>query len=191
MSKLMGLPSHSFIGFFIKPNIKHEFMKNKDSAINPPPASKTYLAIVSLLTFVIPLTGFILEHLINKSGLTFLLFGKWFIFSAVGLRLFMAGLRQTTQPGFTSRQIFHIEGPEALPIVRELGFANLCFGLVGLIALFIPGWRVVSAAASGLYYGLAGLQHLIKRPAGANEWFALWTDLLIFALLALFLFLSV
>jgi hypothetical protein len=30
------------------------------------------------------------------------------------------------------------------------------------------------------------LQHLIKRPAGTNEKFALWTDLLIFAVLVLY-----
>ena len=66
-----------------------------------------------------------------------------------------------------------------MPIVRELGFSNLCFGLIGIISLFIPSWRIVSAFGSGLYYGLAGLQHFIKKPVGANEKFALYTDILI------------
>ncbi|MFT3946649.1 MAG: hypothetical protein QM763_06710 [Agriterribacter sp.] len=36
------------------------------------------------------------------------------------------------------KEIFHIDSPDSLPIVRELGFANLCFGLVGIVSLFIP-----------------------------------------------------
>ena len=144
--------------------------------------NKTYFIIVTALTFIIPAIGFIIEHFASDIALTFELFCKWFIFSAVGLRLFLAGIRQVTKPEFTAKQIFHIDNPDSLPIVRELGFANLCFGLVGLISFFKADWRVVSAFASGLYYGLAGLLHLIKKPAGANEKFALWTDLIIFCI---------
>jgi hypothetical protein len=150
-----------------------------------------YLISVSVLTFVLPIIAFIIEHFISTVALTFLLFGKWFIFSAVGLRLFLAGIKQTLQPAFTARQIFHIDGPDVLPIVRELGFANFCFGLVGLISLFKPEWRTVSGFASGLYYGFAGLQHLLKRPVGTNERFALWTDLIIFLVLVLYVFITI
>jgi hypothetical protein len=145
--------------------------------------NKTYIAVVSLLTFVIPAVGFLGEHLAAQTALTFGLFCKWFIFSAVGLRLFLAGVRQTLKPEFTAREIFHIEGSESFPIVRELGFANLCFGLVGIVSLFKPEWRVVSAFASGIYYALAGSLHLTKKPAGKNEKVALWTDIFIFILL--------
>lgn len=145
--------------------------------------NKTYITIVTVLTFIIPAIGFAVEHLISGSSLTFGLFSKWFVFSAVGLRLFLAGIRQITKPTFTAKQIFHIDNPDSLPIVIELGFANLCFGLVGLISIVKPEWRIVSAFASGLYYGLAGLLHLLKKPAGTNEKFALWTDLIIFVVL--------
>ena len=145
--------------------------------------SKKYFISVSLMTFVIPAVGFIAEHLSRALPLSFELYSKWFIFSAVGLRLFVAGIQQSAKPAFTAKEIFHIDNPESFPIVRELGFANLCFGLVGIISLFKPEWRIVSAFASGIYYGIAGLQHLIKTPASANEKFALWTDLLIFAVL--------
>ncbi|HOI33199.1 MAG: hypothetical protein PHG67_04795 [Bacteroidales bacterium] len=145
-----------------------------------------YIISVSLLTFVVPIIGFVAEHFVSDKALTFALFGKWFIFSAVGLRLFLAGLKQVKQPSFTLKQIFHIDSPESFPILRELGFANLCFGLVGIISLFLPEWRIVSAFASGLYYGLAGLQHGLKKPAGVNESFALWTDMGIFVLLLIY-----
>lgn len=148
--------------------------------------NKRYFISVSIMTFLIPATGFFAEHLLQRTALTFGLFGKWFIFSAVGLRLFVAGLQQTAKPAFTAKEIFHIDSPETLPVVRELGFANLCFGLVGIVSLFKPEWRTVSAFASGLYYVMAGLLHLLKKPASANETFALWTDLAIFFVLAVY-----
>jgi hypothetical protein len=146
--------------------------------------NKGYIIGVSILTFVLPLICTIIEILVIKDKpFSFALFGKWFIFSAVGIRIFMAGIKQTTNPAFTARQIFHIDSVESFPIVRELGFANLCFGLVGLVSLFVPSWRIVSAFASGLYYGLAGIQHFIKKPAGMNEKFAMVTDIIIFIIL--------
>ena len=54
---------------------------------------------------------------------------RWFVFWGVGVRLFVAGVRQVAQPSFTAREIFHLASPDAEVIVRELGFANLCFGL--------------------------------------------------------------
>ncbi len=89
-------------------------------------------------------------------------------------------------PAFTAKTIFHIDSPDVYPILRELGFANMCFGLIGIISLFIPSWRMVSAFGSGLYYGIAGLQHMLKKPAGVNERFALITDWIIFALLLIY-----
>lgn len=146
-----------------------------------------YFIIVFITVVIIPTAGFFIEHLTHDIPMSFVLFGKWFIFSAVGLRLFMAGIQQSAKPQFTAREIFHIEGSESLPIVRELGFANLCFGLVGIISLFQPEWRMVSAIASGLYFGLAGLLHTTKKTATANERFALWTDWIIFAVLLIYI----
>jgi len=148
--------------------------------------NKQYIISVTMLTFILPAVGFIIEHLITNIAMTFELFGKWFIFSAVGLRLLIAGIRQTTNPAFTAKEIFHIDSTESFPILRELGFANICFGLIGIVSLFIPHWRVVSAFGSGLYYGIAGLQHFFKKSAGTNETFALITDILIFILLTIY-----
>ncbi|TGD58146.1 DUF6790 family protein [Flavobacterium humi] len=149
--------------------------------------NKIYIFSVSLLTFFLPVVCFFIEAIRNGSTfLSFDLFGKWFIFFAVGFRLFIAGIKQIKDPGFTAKHIFQIQTEESFPIVRELGFANLCFGLIGIVSLFLPQWRIVSAFGSGLYYGIAGLQHLIKKPAGTNEKFALATDLIIFGILLLY-----
>ena len=158
---------------------------NKQSNIN-----SRYFIVVTVLTFLLPAAGFMAEHFINSTPLSFERFARWFIFSAVGLRLFLAGIKQTTDPAFTAKEIFHISGTESHPVVRELGFANLCFGLLGIASLFKPEWRTASAFASGLYYGMAGLLHLIKKPAGTNEKFALVTDVIIFLFLLAYLLTS-
>ena len=157
-------------------------MESKKSDIN-----KLYITSVSVLTFLFPIIATIIQVLLNKDlKFSFELFGKWFIFSAVGLRLLFAGVKQTSDPAFTAKEIFHINNTEVLPIVRELGFANICFGIIGIVSLFLPQWRIVSAFGSGLYYGIAGLQHLIKKPVGINEKFAQVTDILIFILLLVY-----
>lgn len=159
-------------------------MATTHSAIDKP--NKFYIISVSVLTFIIPLIGCLAEFKVSGEVLNFTLFCKWFIFSAVGLRLFLAGIKQVKNPAFTAKQIFHIDSPDSFPILRELGFANICFGLVGIISLFKQEWMIVSAFASGLYYGIAGFQHALKKTAGINEKFALWTDLFIFAVLLIY-----
>ncbi len=145
-----------------------------------------YITSVSVLTFVLPTIGFIAEHFITDTALTLDLFSKWFIFSAVGLRLFFAGVKQVKNPEFTAKHIFHIDSPDSFSILRELGFANICFGLTAIVSLFKPEWRIVSAFASGIYYGIAGVQYGLKKTSGSSEKFTLWTDLFIFVILFIY-----
>jgi hypothetical protein len=147
-----------------------------------------YVTSVLALTVVFPAVSALLESLAVHHVFSPATLAKWFIFWAVGVRLFLAGLRQIFTPAFTAKEIFHIHHEPAHAIVRELGFANLCFGLVGLVSLWLPGWRIVSASASGLYYGLAGVAHAIKKPVSPNETFALISDAFIFLALAACLF---
>lgn len=151
--------------------------KNEDGR---PAANLQYIIVVTVLTLVLPVASFVTEHLSKNTAPAFLSFGKWFIFSAVGLRLFLAGFKQATNPAFTAKEIFHLQSTESHPVVRELGFANLCFGLLGIVSFFKPEWRTASAFASGLYYGMATFLHIIKKPAGTNETVALVSDLVIF-----------
>jgi len=150
-----------------------------------PPLSKRYLIVVLASALILPSLSVFVEFFVNKpESISVALAGKWFIFYAVGVRLTMAGMVQVIKPSFTAKEIFHIESESAFPVVRELGFANICFGLIGLISLFLPQWRIVSAFGSGLYYGIAALNHIIKKPAGANEMVALVSDVFVFLVLA-------
>jgi len=141
--------------------------------------SKPYLLSILLTALVIPAGGVVAEHLMHAVPWSALLLSKWFIFTAGGLRLLIAGIKQAMDPAFTAQRIFHIQGAESLPIVRELGFANVCMGSLGVISLFAPGWRLAAAFACGLYFTFAALGHIAKKPVGPNERLALWSDVLI------------
>jgi hypothetical protein len=117
-------------------------------------ANKQYFIVVSAITFLLPAICTVAQALINKDTFSFEVFAKWFIFSAAGIRLFIGGIKQITNPASTAKEIFHIDSMASLAIVRELGFANLCFELVGLISRLQPSWRIVSAFGSGFIMGL-------------------------------------
>ena len=66
--------------------------------------------------------------------------GRWFAVWGVGVRLGPAGLRQIVQPRFTARNIFQMTNDEALPLVRELGVANVGTALVALLSIVAPSF---------------------------------------------------
>ena len=122
---------------------------------------------------------------LHSSSSLLLLVGKWFVFWAVGIRQLIAGLRQTIHPEFTTEGIFGIKSRDSLPIVQELGFANLSMGVRG--ALSIVDGRLVfpSAIASGLFFGIAGIKHLTMKERNFAENVAMVSDLLLSAVLAI------
>lgn len=148
-----------------------------------------YVVIVVVLLGLAPAGSVYAEqHVWHSTAPLMVLIGKWFTFWAVGARLFLAGLRQAFQPRFTAREIFGLKGGDALPIVRELGLANLSMGTLGLVSLACPAFALPAAIVGGLYYGLAGLLHVLRGEKGFNERFAMVTDLLIFGLLAVYVY---
>jgi hypothetical protein len=142
-----------------------------------------YLAIVLGLMVILPMATYAVERSLatNVHDSWEMLF-RWFIFWGIGVRLFVAGIRQIAQPSFTAREIFHLSSPDAEVVVRELGFANVCMGLAAAAAGFVASWRPCAAFTGGLYFGIAGVMHAIKRPATPNEWVALTSDLFIFGI---------
>jgi hypothetical protein len=147
--------------------------------------SSMYFLSVALLLFICPAAAVLTEHF-SGAGPLMPLVGKWFTFFAVGVRLFLAGIKQTLQPAFTAEKIFGVTSPDAHPIVREVGFGNLSMGAAGLLSLFLPGWLPVAAFTGGLYYGLAGIGHILNKAHTTKEAVALWSDVWIFLVLAAF-----
>jgi hypothetical protein len=154
-------------------------------------APDLYLAIVSLTMFLLPLGSMAAEYAFHPQASLIWLGGKWFAFWGVGVRLALAGARQVLQPAFTAREIFNIESSDALPLVRELGIANLATGIVGLTSLFAPSFVLPAAISAGIFYGVAGIRHAFERSRSRNETVAMVSDLFIFAVLAAFVGASV
>jgi len=146
-----------------------------------------YYLTVILLMFVLPIGSILIElFAFPSSAALVLVFGKWFVFWAVGARLFLAGLRQTIQPRFTAETILGIKGDAPLHVVQELGFANLSIGVIGLISIFSRAWVVPAAIAGGLFYGFAGIRHAVQRNRNPLENTAMFSDLFIFIVLAVY-----
>ncbi|MCB2356509.1 DUF6790 family protein [Clostridium estertheticum] len=132
---------------------------------------------VVLFFYICPVISILIDMLVFKEFVLVQVILKWCVFGGVGLRLFTAGLKQALTPEFTSKSIFDVTDVKAFPIVRELGFANICFGFIGIISLFMFNFRLVAAIIGVLYYSLALFQHLIREKKNSTEMFVTITDL--------------
>jgi uncharacterized protein DUF6790 len=127
--------------------------------------------------FVLPLLSIAVEASTSNVSLDVSLAAKWFVFWAVGWRLFLAGLRQVLQPGYTAREIFGLNSSESNVLVRELGFGNLSLGLIAILSFWLPSWRLAGALAGGLFYGMAGITHTLQQHRNRLENVAMSSDL--------------
>ena len=145
-----------------------------------------YIAIVALTMLILPVLSILFGHALDPAAPWLFLIGRWFVFWSVGVRLTLAGVRQYLQPAFTTKEIFHMTGDEALPIVRELGAANAATGVVGLLSLAAPSFTLPVAIAAAIFYGVAGFRHALERDRSRNETVAMASDLFLFVVLAVF-----
>lgn len=136
-----------------------------------------YYVVVATLMFAFPLLSIGVEASTTSAVVGAALIGKWFVFWAVGWRLFLAGMRQIVQPGYTARVILGLKHEESQVLVRELGFANVAFGAIGILSLFVPSWRLAAALAGGIFYGLAGINHVRQSHRNKLENVAMVSDL--------------
>ncbi|MFT3704327.1 MAG: hypothetical protein QM802_18305 [Agriterribacter sp.] len=148
--------------------------------------SPFYLGMNIALLCVLPTLCIITETITEETPLHWTLIGKWFIFWAAGVRLFTAGIKQASNPEFTAHEIFKLKNTESLIVIRELGFANISLGVMGILSLINEHWRLLGAIASSIFFGLAALQHFSRKPDSINEYVALVYDSVVFIVLTLF-----
>jgi len=144
---------------------------------SPRAAVDMYLVIVVALMFALPVGSIVAEVVVSGAPLSLAVVGKWFALWAVGARLFLAGLRQIIQPRYTAEVVLSLKSPESLLLVRELGFANVALGVVGLGGLVWPSWRGAAALCGGLFYAFAGANHVLQAQRGRLENVAMVSDL--------------
>jgi hypothetical protein len=137
-----------------------------------------YFILVIAQTIVFPIVSGIIE-LVVVGGDPIQVFGKWWVFWGVGTRLLVAGIVQTSG-GARTTAILGGTAPsvQEKQLARELGWANLCLGLAGLLAL-VPGWALPAGLAGGIYLLIAGILHVPKKGKNAQESLATWTDLIV------------
>lgn len=146
-----------------------------------------YYAVVLLLMLIFPLGSIYAElHVFQSQTDILFLTGKWFVFWAVGIRLLTAGLRQILQPEFTAKEIFRLQHAESSQIVQELGFSNLCVGVLGAISIFNPAWIMPAAITGGLFFAMAGIRHVMSKERGGHEIVAMVSDLGIALIMAIY-----
>lgn len=143
-----------------------------------------YFVFVVLTTIGLPIASTMWEAVGQPAPDIAAIALKWFVVWGVGIRLGVAGLRQVLRPGFTAREIFKLEGVEALPIVRELGISNLAAGIVALLSLVQPSFALPIAIWAALFYAAAGLGHVRERHRSFKESVAMVTDLFMSVALA-------
>jgi hypothetical protein len=136
-----------------------------------------YLAIVTLFMLLLPVGSIALAVLSAGHALSAALILKWFAIWSVGARLTLAGLRQIIQPRYTAEVILSINHEPSLFLVRELGFANLAIGLAGLASWVFPAWAPAVALSGGVFYALAGINHLLHPHRSRMENIAMLSDL--------------
>lgn len=147
-----------------------------------------YILTIILTMFVLPVTSILTEVFFFKSNTGIMpLIGKWFVFWAMGIRLFLAGFRQATNPQFTAEKILGIKGSEQFILVQELGFANLSMGILGIGAIFNSVWTVPAALVGCLFIGFAGIRHIFSKERNFLENSAMISNLIVSAILLIYL----
>lgn len=138
-----------------------------------------YYLVAWGLTLVIPALSVAIGALWSPDPDFVWLIAKWFVFWGIGVRLLMAGVRQTLKPEFTAQEIFRIKDPEAGKLVVEIGFGNIAMGAVATLSLLLPSLTATAGLTGGIFMAIAGLQHVRNPDRTAHENTALMTDLIV------------
>jgi hypothetical protein len=149
-----------------------------------------YVLVVALTTLILPVASVLVARMADPGAALIALIGLWFVVWGVGVRLGLAGVRQVLKPEFTARDILGSADHGALLIVRELGFANLAIGVVGLLSLVFPAFVLPAAIYACIFYAAAGALHVRTPARNRAETIAMTSDLWMAVILAGFVVVS-
>ena len=113
-------------------------------------------AAVIALTVVLPLASVVVARRMVPESALLPLVGRWFVFWAVGWRLFLDGAMQVVRRG----------GPGFRP---EAAVAALAIGATGLMAIHRGHWTPAAAMAGGIFLGGLALLRLADRGSGGSR----------------------
>jgi len=136
-----------------------------------------YFISVAGFMLLFPLLSIGYDWAANNVPFTIALLAKWYVFWAVGVRLCFAGVKQISQPRYTAEKILGLTSEDVIVVVRELGFANFSIGTVGLATIHFTDWTMAVCLVGGLFYGLAGINHVGHPQRNALQNVAMISDL--------------
>lgn len=120
---------------------------------------------IVLFFYILPVISIAVDFIVFHEMTIFQVILKWCVFW---------GDRSLA---FTAKTIFEVTDTKAFPIVRKLGFANICTVFIGTISLFFPNFRLTAAIIGTMYFFLALFRHLFRKKKNATEMFVTITDL--------------
>ncbi len=136
--------------------------------------------VVIALMILVPIGCTIFEVFqSNQGAFAFGILLKWFVFWAVGVRLLLGGMRRLIQPRYVAEVKLGIKSEDSAPLVRQLGFATTAIGCIAVGSLMSSSWLTPAAIAGSVFYGLAGVHHLLRKARNRNENIALVCDVLV------------
>ncbi|MCC5885624.1 MAG: hypothetical protein JJT88_04235 [Gammaproteobacteria bacterium] len=136
-----------------------------------------YIAMVASLMVVLPMASILIESRLGCQPLSAALALRWFVFWGLGVRLLSAGLSQIFRPRYTAEVILGLDLGPALFLVRELGFANTAVGLIAVASILVRAWTLPLALIGAVFYGLAGVNHLLHDDRNLLQNVAMVSDL--------------
>jgi hypothetical protein len=139
------------------------------------------------LIAVLPIAAAALESRLDQLALSWPIYWKWFIFWGVGIRLFFKGVKLASTPQFTGLSLSSFKNRESYLLLLELGFANMALGSMGILSVINDQWRLIAAIAGAIYFGLADMLRLLKKPTGRHELVALVYNVLVFVGLVVYM----
>lgn len=142
-----------------------------------PAADVLNVLFLKTITLVVPLLGTITETFVTHAPVTLALAGKWFILSAVGLRLAGAGFRHIGSVRFS--RAYFVARREAGWQLGELSLTNLAIGGLSVLSYCLPPLRLAMAVSGIIYFGLSAWQQTRKGVAGITGWLAWLTDVVV------------
>ncbi len=119
-----------------------------------------HMVYVIGVMFVIPAICVAIDYLRKPKEDFLFLFCKWFVFWVIGIRGITAGLMQTLNPAYTAWLLQ--TGTDNYVIIRELGGANLSFGVLGIISMFSHNYRKTAALGYAIFLLVASVIHISR-----------------------------
>lgn len=131
------------------------------------------------IDFVCPIAAILIEIAVKRKRQCKIsskeIIRKWLAFFIMGVAPLVAGLMQGFNPAFTASMLQVPD--ESFVVIRELGYAAIGTGLIGILSIKFENWRIPVAVSRGTFILLCTLLHIGRMEIlNTAEVYALISD---------------